>query len=241
MTDTVFDPIEGPAEGAADPAPPQGRSAYDRLLDEIRTGRLPPGARLREADLAARLGISRTPVREAIRQLEAEGLVVHEARSGASIRRLDHAEVMELYEMRSVLEGTAARMAARSAADVELAELKALNMEMAGAVNDPERTGRLNRQFHATLLNAARNRFLSRAMATLQRTLLILGPTTLADPDRAEQALLEHGRILKALAARDMVEAELAMRSHIEMAQLMRLRQLRDAGAQEEPNAADEI
>lgn len=241
MTDTAFDPAEAPDEGASETAAPQGLSPYDRLLDEIRTGRLTPGARLREVELAARLGISRTPVREAIRRLEAEGLVVHEARSGASIRRLDHAEVMELYEMRSVLEGTAARMAARGASDVELAELKALNMEMAGAVNDPERTGRLNRQFHATLLNAARNRFLSRAMATLQRTLLILGPTTLADPDRAEQAIQEHGRILKALAARDMVEAELAMRSHIEMAQLMRLRQLRDAGAQEEPNPADEI
>ncbi len=241
MTDTAFDPLEPPAEDPAGVTPPQGRSPYDRLLDEIRTGRLPPGARLREADLAARLGISRTPVREAIRRLEGEGLVVHEARSGAALRRLDHAEVMELYEMRSVLEGTAARMAARGASEVELAELKALNLEMAGAVDDPERTGRLNRQFHATLLNAARNRFLSRAMATLQRTLLILGPSTLANPDRAEQALLEHGRILKALAARDMDEAELAMRSHIEMAQLMRLRQLRDAGVQDDTDAAVEV
>ncbi len=241
MSDIVSEPLERPIESASDPVAPQGRTAYDRLLDEIRTGRLTPGARLREADLAARLGISRTPVREAIRQLEAEGLVVHEARSGASVRRLDHAEVMELYEMRSVLEGAAARMAARGASDVELAELKALNMEMAGAVNDPEMTRRLNHQFHATLLNAARNRFLSRAMATLQRTLLILGPSTLANPDRAEQALLEHGRILKALADRDMVEAELAMRTHIEMAQLMRLRQLRDGGTHEDADASDEV
>lgn len=241
MSDILSDPPELSDEGLADPVPPQGRTAYDRLMDEIRSGRLAPGARLRESDLAARLGISRTPVREAIRRLEAEGLVVHEARSGASVRKLDHAEVMELYEMRSVLEGTAARMAARGASDVELAELKALNMEMAGAVNDPERTGRLNRQFHATLLNAARNRFLSRAMASLQRTLLILGPSTLADPDRAEQALQEHGRILKALAQRDMVEAELAMRSHIEMAQLMRLRQLRDADTDAATDAGNEV
>ena len=78
---------------------PQGNAAYLQLLDEIRQGRLLPGDRLRETELADRLGVSRTPVREAIRQLEADGLVVHAPRQGATVRRLDYAEVMELYEM----------------------------------------------------------------------------------------------------------------------------------------------
>jgi DNA-binding GntR family transcriptional regulator len=83
---------------------PQGQTAYRRLLDDIRNGALLPGARLRETELAERLGISRTPVREAIRQLEADGLVTHLPRQGATIRSLDHGEVIELYEMRAVLE-----------------------------------------------------------------------------------------------------------------------------------------
>lgn len=205
---------------------PQGESAYQRLLDEIRAGLLQPGARLRETELAARLGISRTPVREAIRQLEADGLVVHVPRSGAAIRRLDYAEIMELYEMRVVLEGTAARLAARSASDVELNELEALNAELGEAAGSGD-AFRLNRQFHLTLLDAARNRFLDRAAGTLQRTMLILGPSTLGEEARARAAVEEHARILEALRARDGERAEREMRAHIEAAQGARLRQLR--------------
>ncbi|CAN0238885.1 unnamed protein product, partial [Chrysoparadoxa australica] len=122
----------------------QGNATYRRLLDEIREGRLMPGERLRETELAERVGVSRTPVREAIRQLEADGLVGHVPRIGASVRKLDYAEVMELYEMRAVLEGTAARLAARAASEVELQELAALNEQLAGAGTGPE-ASRLNR------------------------------------------------------------------------------------------------
>ncbi|KPA20542.1 HTH-type transcriptional repressor CsiR [Shimia sp. SK013] len=86
-----------------------GTAAYAAVLSEIRDGVLSPGDRLRETEPAARLGISRTPVREAIRQLKADGLVTHVQRQGASVRRLSYAEVMELYEMRAVLEGSAPR------------------------------------------------------------------------------------------------------------------------------------
>ena len=104
--------ITGEAEPAAVPGTrasataggSQGESAYQRLLDAIRRGTLQPGARLIETDLARHLGVSRTPIREAIRQLEADGLVVHLPRLGAAVRSLDYAEVMELYEMRAVLE-----------------------------------------------------------------------------------------------------------------------------------------
>jgi DNA-binding GntR family transcriptional regulator len=205
---------------------PQGQGAYRRLLEDIRSGTLSPGARLRETELAERLGISRTPVREAIRQLETDGLVIHLPRQGATIRSLDHAEVVELYEMRAVLEGTAARLAARAASDIELTELAALNSELESApVGAAARE--LNRVFHRTLIDAARNRFLIKSMSALQKTLLILGPTTLADPDRARSAVAEHAAVLAALQARDGSRAEAAMRAHVEAALSARIRGMR--------------
>ncbi len=205
---------------------PQGQSAYRRLLEEIRNGALLPGARLREIELAERMGISRTPVREAIRQLESDGLVAHLPRQGATIRSLDHAEVVELYEMRAVLEGTAARLAARAASDIELAELAALNGELAAAPAGAQ-AREVNRVFHRTLIEAARNRFLIKAMSALQKTLLILGPTTLAEPDRAAAAVAEHAAVLDALLARDGAQAEVAMRAHVEAALSARIRGMR--------------
>lgn len=211
---------------AEDSEIPQGQVAYRRLLEDIRSGTLAPGARLRETDLAERLGISRTPVREAIRQLEADGLVIHLARQGATIRTLDHAEVVELYEMRAVLEGTAARLAARAASDMELAELSALNSELAAAPAGPQ-ARELNRQFHRTLLDAARNRFLLKSMSALQKTLLILGPSTLVESGRVTSAVAEHAAVLTALEARDGIAAEAAMRGHVEAALLARIRGMR--------------
>jgi DNA-binding GntR family transcriptional regulator len=210
----------------ADDSTPQGNSAYARLLAELREGRLNPGDRLRETELAERLGMSRTPVREAIRQLEADGIVTHVPRQGASIRSLEYAEVMELYEMRSVLEGTAARLAARAASDIEIEELVEMNQQMKTLGNAPE-AFILNRQFHAALLDAAKNRFLARSIHALQRALMILGPTTLTEPDRAEKAVEEHFGVLDAIKARDGALAEAAMRAHIEAAQRVRVRALR--------------
>lgn len=206
---------------------PQGNSAYRRLLDEIRDGTLLPGERLRETELAERLGVSRTPIREAIRQLEADGLVAHIPRLGATVRSLDYAEVMELYEMRAVLEGTAARLAARAASDVEIAEMAALNDRLSKVGMGPEAT-RLNRIFHATLLDAAKNRFLTKSMLSLHKALLILGPSQLSDSARADEAVEEHRVIMDALAARDGSAAEAAMRAHINSAQGMRIRSLRE-------------
>lgn len=212
----------------ADPqSGPQGSATYLQLLDEIRAGTLLPGDRLRETELAERLGVSRTPVREAIRQLEADGLVAHVPRQGASLRRLDYAEVMELYEMRAVLEGTAARLAARAASDVEIDELDRLNDRLAEEGTGAE-AARLNRVFHATLLDGAKNRFLAKSMLSLQKALMILGPTMLSDAERAESAVVEHRDILAALKSRDGAAAEAAMRAHIEASQRLRIRALRE-------------
>jgi DNA-binding GntR family transcriptional regulator len=204
----------------------QGRDAYERLVSAIRDGGLKPGDRLVETELAQRLGISRTPIREAIRQLESDGLVAHQPRIGTTVRVLDYAEITELYEMRAVLEGTAARFAARAASPVELGELQAINEEMAAA-RDVERAYQANRQFHTVILNAARNRFLVKSVEAVQKTLLILGPSTMEESARATQAVTEHDALLDALRGRDEEAAEALMRAHIEAAHRARLRQLR--------------
>ncbi len=208
------------------PDGPQGNTIYRQLMDDVRAGQLSAGDRLRETDIAERLGVSRTPVREAIRQLEADGIVTHVPRQGATIRSLDYAEVMELYEMRAVLEGTAARLAARAASRIEIEELETLNRELEHAASQPEALV-LNRQFHAAIFDAAKNRFLTRSIVSLQKALMILGPTTLTHADRAEKAVEEHFAILAAINARDEDQAEAAMRQHIEMAQRVRVRTLR--------------
>lgn len=207
---------------------PQGETAYWRLLEEIRLGTLKPGDRLREIELAERFQVSRTPVREAIRRLETDGLVAHQARQGATVRRLSYAETVELYEMRAVLESTAARLAARAASDVELSELETLNAEFA-ASSDEREAYELNRQFHFMLLDAAKNRFLIKASDALRKTMLILGSTTLMEPERVRQAADEHSRLIGFLRARDGAGAENAMRHHIEQAQRVRLTIIRQA------------
>lgn len=208
--------------------PLQGESAYERLREEIRTGALRPGARLTETEIADRLSISRTPVREAIRKLESEGLVDHQPRTGAVVRRMDYPEIMELYEMRTVLEGTAARLAARAASPMELEELRAINADMAKATRDAPLLALLNRQFHSRMLDAARNRFLVKSMSSIENAQLILGPTSMGTEGRAGQAVEEHEAVLDALFARDGERAEATMRAHMERAQLARLRMLRD-------------
>lgn len=210
--------------------PRHGSEAYEQLVAGIRAGELRPGDRLTETELAQRLGISRTPVREAIRRLESDGLVIHVPRVGAVVRTLDYAEITELYEMRAVLEGTAARFAARAASDVELDELEAINGEMAAA-SDTRGISESNQQFHAVLLNAARNRFLVKSIEAVQKTLLILGPSTMEEGSRATEAIAEHERLLGALRAHDCEAAEAVMRAHIEAAHRARLQQLRKAAA----------
>ena len=205
---------------------PPGQDVYQRILSDIRCGARVPGDRLTEVDLAQTYNISRTPVREAMRRLEADGLVEHSPRRGASIRRLDHAEISELYDMRRVLEGAAAEFAARAASEVELSELAAIHRAMTEAVGTAALYD-LNQQFHAALLDAARNRFLVRSVAAIHKTLLILGRSTMADGTRAVEAIREHAAILEALEARDPLAAGEAMRAHIAAAHRARLQLLR--------------
>jgi DNA-binding GntR family transcriptional regulator len=205
-----------------------GSSAYDRLLRAIEDGELPPGSRLREAELAERFAISRTPIREALGRLEGQGLVAHEPHRGASVARLDYAQVTELYDLREVLEGTAARLAAIHASDIEvdlLDEMVARDQALAGTAVDLARTNRLfHRQIHA----CTRNRFLQATLENMRLSLVLLAGTTLAVPGRAAQSIDEHRQIVERIRAHDRDGAEAAARAHIRAAFKARIRLYQD-------------
>ena len=202
----------------------QGEAAYASLIAAIRAGDFAPGDRLRETDVAARLHLSRTPVREALRRLEAEGIVEHRPRLGAIIRQLSHGELVELYEMRSVLERTAAEMAAKHASPAEVAALRALNARI--AASPPTVAAALNQDFHRGIYLATRNRFLLDAARALNNALMLLGPTTLDDPDRVATVSAQHDTILDAIAAGDVTAAGAAAETHLQTSLIHRLRVL---------------
>lgn len=199
-----------------------GQEAYGRIRAAIRDGSLPPGLRVTEAELAARFGVSRTPVRQAIARLEAEGLLTHEPRRGLAVTRPDHAQVVELYVMREVLEGAAARLAAQHASETEVAAMAELIAGEPALFQDSRGLAETNQRFHGLLYLAAHNRYLLRSLEQLSATMALM-PTLLTQGDRAAAAHAEHRAILAALHARDGVAAEEAARRHARSAQRHRI------------------
>ncbi|MEM0907664.1 MAG: GntR family transcriptional regulator [Pseudomonadota bacterium] len=214
-----------PAEASA--AASQSEVAYQLLVEAIEAGHFTPGARMREAEVGALLGLGRTPVRDALRKLEAEGMVEHRPRLGAVLRMLADTEVVELYEMRMVLERTAAELAAQRATALEVDEVADLNAEILAARSDLSKAARINVSFHRALFRAARNRFLLDAARGLNNALLLLGPSTFDSDTRIDVVHAEHERIVDALKTRDGDEAGAAMSAHLETSLRHRLRALR--------------
>ncbi|WP_420860368.1 GntR family transcriptional regulator [Algirhabdus cladophorae] len=206
---------------------PHGGLAYDRLIAALRSGDLQPGDRLREVELSQDFALSRTPIREALRALEADGIVEHKPRLGAVVRRLGYGEVVELYETRVVLERTAAQLAAQHATAAEIDEMTDLNADIA-ATSDPSVAAGLNQNFHRCLYLATRNRFLGHAARSLNNALMLLGPTTLADEARIQTVTAQHDLILKALRARDSAAAGAAAEEHLQTSLRHRLKVLRE-------------
>lgn len=216
-----------PADMAEDPGATRGELAYARLYDAIRNGTFGPGDRMREVEVAARLGLGRTPVRDALRRLEAEGIIEHRPRIGAVVRTLDHAEIVELYEMRRVLERTAAEFAAQHATPAEIGEIAELNDTMLAHRDDPAEAARLNALLHRAIYSAGRNRFLMEAARGMANALMLLGPTTLDDGTRVDEVHAQHGAIIAALEAHDAEAAGRAALTHIDTSLRHRLRSLR--------------
>lgn len=196
-------------------------------MQAIEAGLYQPGDRLREVEIAERLSLSRTPIREALRRLEAENIVEHRPRVGAVIRRLGQTEVVELYEMRLVLERTAAQMAAKHSVEAEVHALTALNGDITRCGDDAARAAAINQKFHHAIYLAGRNRFLLDAARAMNNALLLLGPTTLADAERIATVTHQHTQIIKAISAGDADGAGAAAEAHLQTSLRYRLKVMR--------------
>jgi len=191
-------------------------SVYELLADAVLRGELRPGGRLSVPVLAARLGVSRTPVREAIQRLVSEGLAVEQPHRGAVIASFERPELIEIYETREVLEGLAARLAAARITAPARDVLRGLLAEHRAAVarGDTAAHFELDLRFHRLVAGAARNANLAHALGLLQSKvrLAMLSTSVTAGP---AQALIDHETILAAIETGDGARAEDAARAHI--------------------------
>jgi DNA-binding GntR family transcriptional regulator len=206
-----------------------GLGAYDLLLTAIEDGDLVPGSRLREHDLAEQFGLSRTPIREALKRLEAQGLITHQPHHGATVAQLDYAGLTELYFLRELLEAAAARLAAIHCTPAEIHVLKELVEHDRAFQGDGMQMARRNRLFHRQIHLAARNRFLLTTLDNMRTSLMLLAGTTLASGDRWLRSIEEHSQIVDAIGRHDPEAAEAETRQHINNAFKVRM-QLRLQG-----------
>jgi DNA-binding GntR family transcriptional regulator len=203
-----------------------GEAVFRSLCEALQAGSYRAGDRLREEEVAQRLNVSRTPVREALGRLAARGFVQPAAGRGVIVRNLDISEVLELYAMREILEGAAARLAAEHASHLEIDAMTDIEQALTETSGDAAEMARLNRAFHEAICRAARNRYLDSASKELQDWIALLGPTTFSVTDRPETSHREHQAIISAIAARDSDEAEKLARAHIRAALRCRLKLL---------------
>jgi DNA-binding GntR family transcriptional regulator len=196
---------------------------YQLILDAIDGGELPGGARLVETELAERFGVSRTPVREALKRLEAQGVAAVDGRR-LVVATLDHDQLGELYEVRGVVEGLAARLAARHAAPEEIAVLRGMVEADRALAGRPGELARANKRFHRQMHRASHNRYLDQMLQGMRRSLALLSTTSLGVPGRGEASIAEHDAIIRAIETRDEDAAEAAARLHISNAYFSRLR-----------------
>lgn len=197
--------------------------AYSLILEAIDVGVFKPGDRLVESDLADRFGVSRTPIREALQRLETQSLLTRDGRS-LIVASLSHNQMSELYVVRAELEGLAARLAAQHATDEEVQVLREMVEEDRRLMNDPSALSRANRRFHKQIHLASHNRFLVRQLDLVHRSMALMATTSLAAEGRGEVAMEEHHAIVEAIAARDSEAAQQALRNHISVAFVTRLK-----------------
>ena len=182
----------------------------------IFNGTYRPGQRLKEVEVSRELGISRAPVREAIQGLANEGLIEIVPQKGAIVAEFDADKVRQLYEVREALEVMAARLAAQRASDQQLEKLRELLDKTTNAIEDDESTSYpRDLDFHARILEMARNPKLDEATSEVQAQLQLVRLRSSSTPGRASTAYEEHEAIFKALVEKNPEKAERAMRKHI--------------------------
>jgi DNA-binding GntR family transcriptional regulator len=199
------------------------KDAYTLILEAIEAGIYKPGDRLVESELAERLGVSRTPVREALQRLETQAMLTRDGRS-LIVASLDHNQLADLYAVRSELEGLAARLAARHATEEEIRVLRAMVQDDRRLISDARLLSKANKRFHRQIHLASHNRFLVQQLDLVHRSMALMATTSLAAEGRSEVALAEHDKIVAAIEARDGEAANQALKTHISRAFETRLR-----------------
>ena len=190
---------------------------FSRLADEIVLGKLPPGTHLDEQDIANRCGVSRTPVREALKQLAATGLANYRPHRGSVVRSLTAADLDLMFEAIAELESSCARYAAMrmTAPERDALRIRHAQCQQAAHDHDMELYDRSNREFHALIFNAARNPFLQETTGALRGRVMPFRRGQFVNPSRLAQSLVEHSRVVNAILAGDAEAAGREMRSHL--------------------------
>lgn len=215
-----------PKSNALKARAPQALSA-EQVCEQIRSailgGELKPGAKLTEQDLAAELEVSRTPIREAIRRLEVERLVTRTPFVGVTVAQLSPQEVIELLEIREVLEGLVARLATRNMDTLHLQRLKKAMQQLAASARKQDVPAYLDQAltFRRVLVECCGSASLSEHVLAIENRLRLTGSRTAMLPGRMEAAIEEHDKLLKAIERGDADGAEKLNRE--------RIRHIRDA------------
>ena len=189
----------------------------DRLREQIFSKQLAPGSWLDEQSLVDQFGISRTPMREAIKVLASEGLVTIKMRRGAYVTEVIRKDLEQIFTILSLLEGQAAKETAAKATEAELNLLDHLHhrLEKAAADRDLEQFFEINGKFHELIQEIAGNRWMNGVIADLRKVLKLHRRDSLTSTGRLQSSLVEHREILRALLKRDEKAAESAMREHL--------------------------
>jgi DNA-binding GntR family transcriptional regulator len=192
-------------------------STADRLRELITEGEIAAGTRLNERTLCDRLGISRTPLREAFRVLAAEGLIALNPNRGAQVVRLSNDDIRESFEVMSALEALSGELACRHITAPETSEIKALTFEMLAchAREDLPAYYRINREIHDRLNVAARNALLTQTYRTLNLRIQNLRFRSNFDREKWNRAAREHAQMVEALEARDGARLAAILRTHL--------------------------
>jgi DNA-binding GntR family transcriptional regulator len=194
--------------------------AYTTIREKILAGELSGGLRLREDDLATMIGVSRTPIREALRSLVAEGLLRYERNRGVSVESWTLKDLEEVYELRSMLEPYAASLAAKSG-ELDIMNLKRLADEMDEAVAQPRPDVALiteiNNQFHNAIAVGSANQRLQMLLNSIVQVPTVRRTFALYAPDDLKRSAAHHREIYEALRSGDSVWAESVMRAHMRL------------------------
>jgi DNA-binding GntR family transcriptional regulator len=188
----------------------------ERLRQQIFRRELEPGSWIDELKIAEEYGISRTPLREALKVLAAEGLVTMKVRRGAYVTEVSDKDLADVYHLLALLESDAAGVVAQRASDAELAELQGLHAELEAAADDRNRFFALNERFHMRLLEIASNRWREQMVADLRKVMKLNRHNSLFKTGRIDESLAEHRAIMTALLARNAALTQQRMHAHFQ-------------------------